>query len=507
MTSDEPPNIAEPAIAPKGSEAAPPVSGESWSTLQFFTEDQEEMPTIASTDAGRFEPSVLFRSRENWLARLQGHAKRDARVAAIREDVRALSAKWLRMQNLSVLMGAGASFYVTGFAGRELFDRVQRLVDQSPSSPLLREVMTWSSKPAALGKRFEEFLSQLAALARLSESASWPLDKLEIPVPLRKRRGAERRLAALRELLLDIERAIAVACNVVLPDSSLGEGSGDPTAHEVLMAKLVARDPQHGRARLFTTNYDTLVEQALDRLGILYADGFSGTVNRRFSPGVYDLDTYYPGEVGEGRVRRYNKVMQLFKLHGSINWRRRQPSATNPFGVGFGLGPIPNESEVLSSEKGRAAFLAFLNGTEGLLILPTASKYAESLTMPFAHMQRSMANVLREPQTVLFVLGYSGWDSHINQIIHDSLTNPAFTVVIVDPTPSPWARRLVSSDYSGRVYCFGGEWGRFEFFAKAVLPDLEVLKTELDVARTLRELRAAQDNADPGSAQTEHKDA
>jgi hypothetical protein len=480
---------------------------DSWPTLNLFTDDVNEIPTIEKTSAGKFEPSVLFRARENWLARLHPKAKPEDQIVPIREDVRALSAKWLRMQNVSVLLGAGASFYVTGFAGRELRDRVQRLVEQSPSSSVLREVLTWTEQPGALGRRFEEFLSQLAALARLSESSAWPLEKLEIPIPLRKTRGAARRQRALQELLLDIERAIAVACNVALPDSRLGEGRGDPTAHEVFMAKLVARDPQHGRARLFTTNYDTLVEQAADRMGILYTDGFSGTVNRRFSPGVYDLDTYYPGEVGEGRVRRYDKVVQLFKLHGSINWRRSKPSATNPFGVSFGPGPIPHESEVLTSEEGRAAFLTLLAGTEGLLILPTAAKYAESLTMPFAHMQRSMAHILREPQTVLFVIGYSGWDRHINQIIHDSLTNPGFTVVLVDPTPSPWARALTSSDYSGRVYCFGGEWGRFEFFAKEVLPDLEVLRTELDVARTLRELRVEQEKADGSSAKMEPQHA
>ncbi|MCK4374402.1 MAG: SIR2 family protein [Candidatus Brocadiae bacterium] len=269
---------------------------------------------------------------------------------------------------------------------------------------------------------------------------------------------------------------------------------GDPTPHETFLAKLVARDPQYGRARIFTTNYDTLVEQAMDRLGILYWDGFTGTVSRRLNPAAYDLDLHYPGEVTEGRVRRYDKVLHLYKLHGSINWRRSDQSAQNPYGIGFDLRPLPTKDEVGSEKaaKGRSAedsFSSIFAHGESLAILPTSTKYGESLAMPFAHLFRAMGQALREPQTVLVVVGYSGWDAHINQMIEDALTNPGFTCVIVDPCPSGWAQSLCHADYCGRVYCFGGEWGTFEFFAQHVLPDLEVLKTELAVAKTLRDLR------------------
>ena len=68
----------------------------------------------------------------------------------------------------------------------------------------------------------------------------------------------------------------------------------------------------------------------MDRLGILYSEGFTGTVTRRFNPSAYDLDYYYPGELGEGRVRRYHKVAHLYKLHGSTNWRKSpEPLALN----------------------------------------------------------------------------------------------------------------------------------------------------------------------------------
>ena len=110
--------------------------------------------------------------------------------------------------------------------------------------------------------------------------------------------------------------------------------------------------------------------------------------------------------------------------------------------------------------------------------------------MPFAHLFRSFGQALEQPQTVLFIIGYSGWDAHINQVVQDALTNPGFTCVILGPTTSKWASTLTRADYTGRVYCVAGEWGTFEFFALQVLPDLEVLRTEIAVARTLRELRS-----------------
>ncbi|MGA8557489.1 MAG: hypothetical protein WB630_24005 [Candidatus Acidiferrales bacterium] len=80
-------------------------------------------------------------------------------------------------------------------------------------------------------------------------------------------------------------------------------------------------------------------------------------------------------------------------------------------------------------------------------------------------------------------------DSHINQVVEDALTNPGFVCVFIDPKPSEWVLKLCRADYCGRVYCFGGQWGTFEAFSDEVMPDLEALGTDLEVARTLRELQ------------------
>lgn len=204
----------------------------------------------------------------------------------------------------------------------------------------------------------------------------------------------------------------------------------------------MARDPQDGRAKVFTTNYDTLLEQAMDRLGILYSDGFTGTVGRRFNSASYGLDYYYPGEVGEGRVRRYHKVIQLYKLHGSITCRRTpEPHPLNPYGIRYEPGALIKPSQVILQRDGKNE--NHLDGVfgagEGLGILPTSAKFGQTLAMPFAQMFRSFGQALRQPQTVLFVLGYGGSDDHVYQVIHDALVNPGFTCVIVGPFPSEFA--------------------------------------------------------------------
>lgn len=473
-----------------------------WGGLRWHTTPADELPTVAEKD-GVLEPNILMRAGENLLARFQGQDDSE-QLENIRQEVRAIASRWLRMDNVSVLMGAGASKYALGFVTSGLAGRVQELLKGRPADRVFDALLKQASKPDDLGKRFEDFLSQLSALIRLSDNSQWPLDRIAIDVPLKGIRTAAKRKTLLKELLLDIERAIVIACNGELPPSPLFGAGEKLTAHEVLLAKLVARDPKQGRARIFTTNYDLLIENAADRLGVVYSDGFVGTVARHFNPAAYDVDFHYSGRDPEGHVRRYGKVLQLFKLHGSINWRKTQTDAQNPYGITFQAGPLPIQKQVIEERKSKTrpdSFERALTAERSLAILPTSAKYGESLTMPFAHMFRSLGETLREPQTVLFVLGYSGWDSHINRIIDDALTNPGFICVIVDPVASPWARRLCKADYCGRVYYFGGEWGKFEFFAHNVLPDLETLKTELDVARTMRELQVLRTAQAPAASE------
>ena len=56
--------------------------------------------------------------------------------------------------------------------------------------------------------------------------------------------------------------------------------------YQAFYQKLVFRDRSLPRPWVFTTNYDLFNETAMDRRGIPYCNGFSGTVERRFNPTV-----------------------------------------------------------------------------------------------------------------------------------------------------------------------------------------------------------------------------
>ena len=92
------------------------------------------------------------------------------------------------------------------------------------------------------------------------------------------------------------------------------------TLYETFYRKLVLRDRSLPRPWIFTTNYDLFNETAMDRLGLPYANGFSGVVERRFNPATF---RYALAEQLDLTNRKWSAVdgfVYLCKLHGSISW-------------------------------------------------------------------------------------------------------------------------------------------------------------------------------------------
>jgi hypothetical protein len=246
------------------------------------------------------------------------------------------------------------------------------------------------------------------------------------------------------------------------------------------LKKLLTRPLNLKRVNLFTLNYDTVVEQAADSEGVVLLDGFVGTIRRIFRPESYDQDLYFPAETTEGRVHRLDRVLHLYKLHGSINWRATEPDWDNPYGV--------------SIRSGSNAIV------ESPLIYPTPLKYGETLGMPYAELFRRLAAAVVRPQSTLFVIGYGFGDDHVNAIIRQALAVPSFTLVVVDPfaaSPDPNGAFLarLRAQKDRRIWVVSGEaLGRFAMFAERVLPDLrdeEILRKVISTHRSLAASPAA----------------
>lgn len=135
---------------------------------------------------------------------------------------------------------------------------------------------------------------------------------------------------------------------------------------------------------IFTTNYDLLMEQALEESQVPYFDGFSGSRKPFF-----DLRATEE----EALPIRWAR---LWKLHGSINWYQN--------GKGVWRGSIQE-------------------GGVKRVIHPSHLKYDESRRMPYLAMIDRLKAFLKQPTAALILNGYSFRDAHLNEVIIQGLQN------------------------------------------------------------------------------------
>lgn len=398
-----------------------------------------------------------------------------------KQRLQALLSQWLRMENLVVLLGAGCSCSHGGKVLGKLEEAVigylkalyghaaaagengaKRHTTQETACKIIEQQELSSLLD---GPGFEQWLSIVANTAYLLDYKAGPVGSIEWK-DVGEVSGED-----LRTLLYDCRRAIMGFCALRLPAFT-----PEPTGHHALVGKLIARDPSLGRINLFTTNYDTLVEQALDDLGIQYFDGFSGRVRPRFDPSMYSIDMYYPGEVAEGRVRRFDKFALLYKLHGSISWRFDE-NGRELVQIQPDLGRLDKWRGSQEDAHTRHRRLMSIDEEIGLpiSIMPTSNKFVQTLELPYAHLFRAFGAKLAQPQTFLLVIGYGFGDPHINQMIDDAMTNPELVMLVVDPAPGKAVKQVLERYQSIGERAFLLEGADFDSFAKILLPHVRWL--------------------------------
>jgi hypothetical protein len=148
----------------------------------------------------------------------------------------------------------------------------------------------------------------------------------------------------------------------------------------------IARMPRAHPVEIFTTNYDVLIETALEAERVPAFDGFVGC-NRPF----FSHDSLTRPESAPGAA-----WTRLWKVHGSINWR-------------------------LETTRGRQRVVRTDPHNDGEMILPSHHKYDESRKQPYSALLDRLTRVLERDDAILFVCGYSFSDDHINAIIFDAL--------------------------------------------------------------------------------------
>lgn len=140
----------------------------------------------------------------------------------------------------------------------------------------------------------------------------------------------------------------------------------------------------------FTTNYDTLLEDALSLKKKIPADGFSGSA----------IGFWNPSSIESHDSSKITQYCPLYKLHGSVDWVVDEE---------FGLVRCRYDVDYLSSKT-------------NLLIYPQSTKYIETQKDPFAFLFGKLRSSLSSSTShLLAVAGYSFGDNHINNEIEFAL--------------------------------------------------------------------------------------
>lgn len=301
--------------------------------------------------------------------------------------------KYLELENVSVLVGAGGSFHL--------------------GAPIIRKIKDCKGLKTSFSEKY--FGSEA------NPSYEDLFNCLQADIFLLTQKGES--TAEQEKAISEMQQWLYDNCDVrktVFPDSykdDINLLNNRYFYHEMLIKKLLQRPNHLRRVNLFTLNYDMALDYALDNLGVHYINGFMGVHNRCFRPEVYDYDIYYPGQSVSGKVHRAEKVIRYYKLHGSLSWRFVEPSIGNMYGI----------QEVSLGQP--------FDSKDSLLVYPCVSKKKHALDLPYSEMFRQFSKAITQPQSVLICLGYSFNDEHVNDIIRQALSIPSFTLIVANYSP------------------------------------------------------------------------
>lgn len=248
--------------------------------------------------------------------------------------------------------------------------------------------------------------------------------------------------------------------------------------YKTFYQKLALRNKDNSRIRVFTTNNDLFNETALDALNIHYINGFSGGLHRYFNPAIFNYTWSKRMDTSIDKYEPVENMVYLYKIHGSVNWRETKDAGNNYFEI----------EEVLPSET---------EADGSVLIYPTPTKQDKSLGSPYVDLFREFQNKLLEPHSVLFVIGYSFSDRHVNDIIYRALaTNSTINVVIFGTKPNEAERKNKPIFFidDNRIFTISGtEYkdeekkekigtiNHFDYIVNNLIPNLDAFRKDDDL--------------------------
>ncbi|EPG58882.1 SIR2 family NAD-dependent protein deacylase [Leptospira borgpetersenii] len=259
--------------------------------------------------------------------------------------------------------------------------------DKWPLIPDIKNLTVWLNNELKNDKKYKALLQELIKAGKSPENVedilSFIRGLLEVSKGESVRGFNESDLAELEKSICNL---IVKKIDVLLPDTE--------TPYHKLV-KWISSIDREVPIEIFTTNYDILMEQALEKLEVPYFDGFVGA-RRPF----FDLRSVADRLIPSHWTR-------IWKIHGSINWYQE---------IVNGQRIIYRSSEI----KNDAAHL----------IYPSHLKYEESKKMPYLALIEQLNMFIRQKSSLLIIVGYSFGDEHLNDTIVNALkSNPTAMVL------------------------------------------------------------------------------
>jgi hypothetical protein len=189
---------------------------------------------------------------------------------------------------------------------------------------------------------------------------------------------------------LDIE-----ICNKIYELIDTAENTADLSVHKRFLAWLNMQNRDSSK-EIFTTNYDLVIEKALESIRVPYFDGFVGS-----------YEPFFWQESVERLVNKNdltNNWVRLWKIHGSLSWFWKE-NLENKSNKIIRQGKISKETA----------------GQNEIVIYPSKEKYDSSRRQPFIVYFDRLKNYLLSGELLFIFSGYSFLDQHINEIIFNCL--------------------------------------------------------------------------------------
>lgn len=301
-------------------------------------------------------------------------------------------------ENTLILTGAGSSILIENDLVESGIDVVNLAKHSGKSMWMLRDDIQDS-----LSTHFQSDLNAIAELVkyqfRLPENKEdFNLEDLLTRVDVAREFITTEDLDNFNDSINHMEAMIRANCTLELCNAH---------PHKLFLEKLTARKNNYNRIKIYTTNYDTLFEDAAEEGGFILVDGFSFSKNRKFSSKHFDYDIVErQGSKIPDEPKYISKVVYLMKIHGSIDWALRGNDVYK---------------------------VAELGGTESLMIYPRRAKFEQSYEKPYFELFSRFQNDLKQPNTLLIVIGFSFADKHIRSIVEEAVkSNPGLKILIVD---------------------------------------------------------------------------